>query len=83
MDGATTGKVQPHQHQFFVHQKEEQQVNCCLEEGRVLWGRWLLHFQGGWTLAESMSPVSAVGHEKQHFADPTEAIFQRGDGQEW
>lgn len=28
-----------------------------------------------------MSPVPAVGHEEQNFADATEAVFQRGEGQ--
>lgn len=31
---------------------------------------------------ESMSPVSALGHEEQHLADAAEAIFQRSEGQE-
>lgn len=42
----------------------------------------LLHFSGGRTLAESVSPVPAVGHEEQHLADAAESILQRGEGQE-
>lgn len=42
----------------------------------------LLHFPGGYTLVESMSPVPAVGHEEQHLTDAAETIFQRGEGKE-
>ncbi len=42
----------------------------------------LLHFSGGHTLGESMSPVPAAGHEEQHLADAAETILQRGEGQE-
>lgn len=76
-DGATRGKVHQHQHQFFVHQKEEQQVNCCLGGGCVR-GRWVLHIPG----VQSMSPVPAVGHKEQNLADAAETVFQRSEGQE-
>lgn len=78
-DSATTGKAQQHQHQFFAHEKEEQQVNCCL----CVRGRWFTAFsRRGATLVERASPVPAVGHEEQHLADAAETVFQRGEGQE-